>query len=237
MARSRRRQRHKQDSPSFVSRQTSVASPTIVSSFTKINWTRVAIIFAIFIFALYLRTAWNLDLATEDGFQLTGGSDPYYHKHVIDYVHENGRHLINDPMLNYPLGANNVRPPLFDWSIVIVGLLISPLVGSQEEAIWWSTEVMPAVYGALIVFPIYAMGRAYFGSKPALFAAFFISVSASHIGHSTLALADHDSFIILLTTACFYFFMRSLSTSGDQRWVSNWKNIDSIKEIKTGSSE
>ena len=230
MARSRRRQKQKRVGASFASKQ-STFSPSIKETETfNINWSKVIFILAIFIFALYLRTAWNLEPATEDGFQLTGGSDPYYHKHVIDYVHETGEHLISDPMLNYPLGANNVRPPLFDWSIVIVGLLISPIVGNQADAIWWATEVMPAVYGALLVFPIYAMGRTYFGAKPALFSAFFISVSASHIGHSTLALADHDSFIILLTTICFYFFMRALSSSDDKRWISNWKDIDSIKD-------
>ncbi|OIR14784.1 MAG: hypothetical protein BEU04_02615 [Marine Group III euryarchaeote CG-Bathy1] len=231
MARSRRRQKQKRISTPFASQQTPVStSVKQTQSFSQINWSKVAIVIAIFLFALYLRTAWNLEPATEDGFQLTGGSDPYYHKHVIDYVHETGKHLISDPMLNYPLGANNVRPPLFDWSIVIAGLLISPIVGNQADAIWWATEIMPAVYGALLVFPIYAMGRTYFGSKAALFSAFFISVSASHIGHSTLALADHDSFIILLTTICFYFFMKSLSSSEDKRWVSNWKDIDSIKE-------
>ena len=125
----------------------------------KVNWTTVLALVAIFIFSLYIRTAWTLEPATEDGFQLTGGSDPYYHKRVVDYVAENGEHLDRDPMLNYPYGANNNRPPLFDWSIAIIGLALSPFFSSSEESVWWAMEVLPAIYGAMIIFPVYAIGK------------------------------------------------------------------------------
>ena len=44
---------------------------------SKVNWVTVFALIAIFLFSLYIRTAWTLEPATEDGFQLTGGSDPY----------------------------------------------------------------------------------------------------------------------------------------------------------------
>ena len=196
----------------------------------KVNWYTVLALVVIFLFSLYLRTAWTLEPATENGFELTGGSDPYYHKRVVDYVTENGEHLQRDPMLNYPYGANNNRPPLFDWSIAIVGLAISPFFESTEESVWWAMEVLPAVYGALIIFPVYAIGRAQFGKEAGLVGAFLIGVNSGHVSHSSLALADHDSYIIFLGTTAFFFFMRALTIANDRKWVSNWLNWEEVKK-------
>ncbi len=200
----------------------------------KVNWSTVLALLAIFLFSLYIRTAWTLEPATttilDDGFELTGGSDPYYHKRVVDYVVDNGEHLQRDPMLNYPYGANNNRPPLFDWSIAIIGLAISPFFESTEESVWWSMEVLPAIYGALIIFPVYAIGRAQFGKEAGLIGAFLIGVNSGHVSHSSLALADHDSYVILLGTTAFFFFMRALTVSNDRKWVSNWSDWEDIKK-------
>ena len=204
---SKSKSRYRPRFPSSATRDSSVESDGRASSLLakkeKFHLPTVLILLAIFLFSLYIRTAWTIEPATEDGFQLTGGSDPYYHKRVVDYVAENGEHLQNDPMLNYPYGANNARPPLFDWSIAIIGLALSPFFSSSEESVWWAMEVLPAIYGALIIFPVYAIGKAQFGREAGLIGAFFIGVNSGHVSHSSLALADHDSYIILFTTASY----------------------------------
>ncbi len=196
----------------------------------KVNWTTVLMLLAIFLFSLYIRTAWTFEAATEDGFELTGGSDPYYHKRVVDYVAENGEHLERDPMLNYPYGANNNRPPLFDWSIAIIGLAMSPFFDSTEESVWWAMEVLPALYGALIIFPVYAIGRAQFGKEAGLIGAFLIGVNSGHVSHSSLALADHDSYVILFGTTAYFFFMKALTVANDKKWVSSWSDWEEVKK-------
>ena len=239
MARQTRRRRDSKVKSRFKNRPTPSISRAssadiekvgIVKKTSKVDWKTVGLLILIFVFSLYIRTAWTAEPATEDGYQLTGGSDPYYHKHVVDHVVENGEHLDRDPMLNYPYGANNNRPPLFDWSIAIIGLIFSPLFDSTEDSVWWAMQVLPAIYGALIVFPVYAIGRAQFGKEAGLLGAFLIGVNASHVSHSSLALADHDSYIILFGTTTFFFFMRSLTVSSDRKWVSDWSNFDSIKK-------
>ena len=239
MARQTRRRRDSKAKSRFknrptpsISRRSSADNEKVGTSIksSKVDWRTVGLLILIFVFSLYIRTAWTAEPATEDGYQLTGGSDPYYHKHVVDYVVENGEHLERDPMLNYPYGANNNRPPLFDWSIAIVGLILSPFFSTTEDSIWWTMQVLPAIYGALIVFPVYAIGRAQFGKEAGLIGAFLIGVNASHVSHSSLALADHDSYIILFGTTTFFFFMRALTISNDRKWVSNWTNFDSIKQ-------
>ena len=195
----------------------------------KLHWPSLLGLLAIFVLALVLRTAFVYDSATDDGFRLTGGSDPYYHKRVVDYVQDNGEHLVHDEMLNYPYGANNNRPPLFDWSIAITGLALSPFFEDTEESTWWAMELLPAIYGALIVFPVYAIGRAQFGRPAGLVAALFIAINAGHVSHSTLALADHDSYVIFFATTTFFFFMRGLTEAHDRRWVANWADWESIR--------
>ncbi|MDG1544379.1 MAG: carboxypeptidase regulatory-like domain-containing protein [archaeon] len=197
---------------------------------SKVNWTTVLALVAIFIFSLYIRTAWTIEPATEDGFQLTGGSDPYYHKRVVDHVADTGEHLERDPMLNYPYGANNNRPPLFDWSIAIVGLALSPFFSSSEESVWWAMEIMPAIYGAMIIFPVYAIGKSQFGKEAGLIGAFLIGVNSGHVSHSSLGLADHDSYIILFTTTAYFFFMKALTVANDKKWISNWRDFEDVKK-------
>ena len=225
--------------PSAFGRASSEENEVKLRKIEKVNWKTVLMLLAIFLFSLYIRTAWTFEAATEDGFELTGGSDPYYHKRVVDYVAENGEHLERDPMLNYPYGANNNRPPLFDWSIAIIGLAMSPFFGSEEESVWWAMEVLPALYGALIIFPVYAIGRAQFGKEAGLVGAFLIGVNSGHVSHSSLALADHDSYIILFGTTAYFFFMKALTVANDRKWVSSWSDWEEVKKgvMKFTSSE
>ena len=119
------------------------------------NWKTVAVIIGVFVLALFIRAYFGFDMATNDGddFLLSGGSDSYYHKRVIDFVAETGKHLTEDPMLDYPLGTRNPRPPLYDWSNVLVGKAIAPILGMDEStSIWYVFEFSTAFWGALTIF-------------------------------------------------------------------------------------
>ncbi len=184
----------------------------------------------IFVVALLVRSYFNVEPAQEDGYQLTGGSDPYYHKRVTDYVLDNGQHLKKDPMLNYPMGGSNNRPPVFDWSMAIVGTAFSPFNGGDvEDTTWKAFIVMPAVWGALTIFPVYFIGRAQFGKGAGLWAALLFGLMSGHISHTTMALADHDAYILFFTTVAFYFFMRALMVAEEGRWVTDWTSKESIR--------
>ena len=68
-----------------------------------------------FVTALVVRTAWNIIPAMNaqgtGHWDLTGGSDPWYMKRVVDYVIAERSHLIFDHDRSYPLGGINPRPP------------------------------------------------------------------------------------------------------------------------------
>ena len=83
-------------------------------------------------------------------WDMTGGSDPWYMKRVVDYILAQHAHLVFDADRSYPLGGINPRPPLFTWSLALGAMLIQTVLQiSAEEAVWWSMLALPAIYGAL----------------------------------------------------------------------------------------
>ena len=67
---------------------------------------------------------------------------------------------------------------------------------------------LPAIYGALIVFPVSGMAREVFGKGAGVLAAWLIAFMPGHVSHTTFALADHDAFVLLFATVGFIIIYR-----------------------------
>ncbi len=192
---------------------------------------------AIFALALFLRVYWNVDPATADGnFILSGGPDPYYHKHAIDCIQIGGcapgqdpwTTLGRDPMLNYPAGSINVNPPLFEWSIAVMGAILAPFLGGITNATWWATLSAPAVFGALTIFPIYIIGAELFNRRTGIIAGLLWALSTSSIDHSSFGAADHDAAVMFFITLGMMFYLKAIhGLRGDTKWVANWSDATS----------
>jgi asparagine N-glycosylation enzyme membrane subunit Stt3 len=118
------------------------------------NWGTVLILMAIILIALFVRSYYGYSTAVDNGFLVAGGSDSYYHMRVIGYVEETGHHLVNDDLLNYPMGLRNPRPPLYDWSVAVTSTVMSgisgmPIADSTGFTLLFSTPV----WGALTIIP------------------------------------------------------------------------------------
>ncbi len=189
------------------------------------NWLTVILLLSIFLFGLFLRSYYYYEPATEDDFILSG-NDPYYHKRVVDYVQEEHHHLTRDPLLSYPSGNINPRPPLFDWSIAIFGLVLAPLFGGDVyTSTWLVIEFSPAFWGALTIIPVYFIGREMFGRKEGMICAFLIATLPSHVERSPLGFSDHDAIVLFLVTTGFYFFVKGLNSLKDrEEWVEKWSS-------------
>ena len=83
-----------------------------------------------FFFGLVIRTQWyvvpSMNAFGTGNWDMTGGSDPWYMKRVVDYILANNAHMIVDADRFYPVGGINPRPPLFTWSIAVVAMLLEP---------------------------------------------------------------------------------------------------------------
>ena len=173
------------------------------------------LVFFAFIVALVVRTAWNVIPAMNANgtglWDMTGGSDPWYMKRVVDYVILERSHLIFDHDRAYPIGGINPRPPLFSWSLALGALALSWVIEiAPNQAVWWSMSSLPAIYGALIVLPIAGIASRAHSRRAGIFAAWLIALMPGHMSRSTFAMSDHDSFAMLFLAIAFYFWMRAL---------------------------
>ena len=180
-----------------------------------------------FLMVLFLNTYFNLTSNVaineeakelEDKFYLAG-PDPYYNMRLLTKTLETGRfpymggkHGGLDPLLNYPLEGSGGRPPLFTMVTIGVGKFLSIFM-PETDAMGYAMQILPAIYGALLVVPVYFIGRMIFNRKAGIIAAFIVALIPIHLssGHgSAYSLYDHDSFILLLVTTSIMFLMMSL---------------------------
>ncbi|RJU87601.1 MAG: hypothetical protein DWB89_01445, partial [Candidatus Poseidoniales archaeon] len=168
-----------------------------------------------FLIALVVRTAWNVIPAMNANgtglWDMTGGSDPWYMKRVVDYVIAERSHLIFDHDRAYPTGGINPRPPLFSWSLALGGLSLSWILEMPaDQAVWWSMASLPAIYGALIVIPIAGIATRAHSKRAGIIAAWLIALMPGHMSRSTFAMSDHDSFAMLFLAIAFYYWIRAI---------------------------
>jgi len=147
------------------------------------------------------------------------GPDPYYNVRTITETLKTGVYPYvsqsdPDPMLNYPIGNAASRPPIFNMLAMMSGTILfhlSPL--TEMDALGFMIQFLPALYGALLIFPVYKIGKELFGERIGIISALFVILIPIHhaSGHgSSFALFDHDSFVLLLVTIFYYFFIKVL---------------------------
>ena len=168
-----------------------------------------------FLTALVVRVAWNVIPAMNASgtglWDMSGGSDPWYMKRVVDYVIAERSHLIYDHDRAYPTGGINPRPPLFSWSLALGGIALSWLLEiPSDQAVWWAMSSLPAIYGALIVVPVAGIASRAHSKNAGIISAWLIALMPGHLSRSTFAYADHDSFAMLFLAIALYFWIRGL---------------------------
>ncbi|MCG2825105.1 MAG: glycosyltransferase family 39 protein, partial [Thermoplasmatales archaeon] len=195
----------------------------------KSNWWVIGCITGIFILSFFMRAYFNFEPAVGRGFSFVG-TDPYYHARVTDYVLETKQHLIWDNLLNYPVMGSNPRPPLFDWSAAIFGLILAPFFGWNTHASsMYALTVLPALWGALTIIPIYYLTKEFFNKKAAVIAAFIIATMPNHIQGTGLGLSDHDPMALFFMVLAFFFLVKALKVLNQKKWVSNWRKSRDIR--------
>lgn len=194
--------------------------PSQARVFWSNHWAGI-MTFMAFLVALAIRVQWyfvpSMNSAGLESWDLTGGSDPWYMKRVVEYIVAENAHLIWDADRNYPVGGINPRPPLFTWSMALVAMLLSNLGLSSDASVWYAMLALPAVFGALIVFPMAGIAKDNFGKGAGVIAAWLIAFMPTHVQKSTWAMADHDSYVLLFLTAAFMFYLRAVNAGGDER--------------------
>ncbi len=193
------------------------------------RWWIALTVVGIVLFAIFLRSYWNVSVAKVGGEFALSGNDPYYHKHAVDFIQEQWSTLLEDPLLNYPYGSVNPNPPLYQWSIAVTGAAAGALTGNVDTATWWVTEWSPVIWGALTAIPIFFIGKRLWGTKAGIISAFFLATATSHIERSALGFADHDAPTLFFIVLSFLFYLRAIqSVDRTREWVGDWTSLGSI---------
>ncbi len=190
----------------------------------------IVLMISIVLLGLFLRTYYVAVPSIQNGFAVSGGSDSFYHERVIDYIVATGHQLIHDPMLNYPIGMNDPRPPIFEWSVVAMAYLFLPFVGSMTNALGYSLVMISAIFGALIAIPMYLMGKEAFNRKVGIISAFLIATSAANMMRSVASWGGYDVTILFFAVWTWYFLLKALKSINQGIWVENYLSLSSWKK-------
>ena len=217
-----RKSRSAIDEPKHIVQRTKIEKKPLG---VKKNWTVAISLVGIFLLVLLLNSYFNAasgisindDGKGLDKFYLSG-PDPYYNMRLVDETlyGENAGHYPfyseEDPILRYPLGRTGSRAPLFNMMAIGFSRLLTPFM-DEVDAVGYSMQFIPALFGALLIFPVYFIGKTLFNKKAGLIGALFIALIPIHLGSghgSAYSLFDHDSFNLLLYSLTFMFIIKSI---------------------------
>ncbi len=191
----------------------------------------VAIWLGIFMLAaLALRIGGNVGASydEETGRYLYSGNDPYYHDRAVTHIVETGETLMWDDAINYPTGAPNPNPPLFDWTTALDAKVLDML--GAGDAVGLALNLAVAFWGAITIIPVYMIGRDLWTPRVGLWAAFFMAVSAPHIQRGVFGFADHDATTMFWIVLAISFAIKGLKVLDDREYVKDWRHPAALKE-------
>ncbi len=176
------------------------------------------------ILALVLRIAFNVGVSHDEeaGRYLYSGNDPYYHDRTVDHIVSTGESLIFDPAINYPNGAYNPNPPIYDWDTAFLAGILD--TAGVEGAVSLALNLSVAMWGALTIIPVYLIAADLFGRRGGLWAGFFMAFSAPHIQRSIFGFADHDATTMFFIALAFAFLIKALRAIKSKTYVRDWQD-------------
>lgn len=166
-----------------------------------------------FLISLYIRLGSKDSVILSNGFVRFGENDPWYHMRLVEIILHNYPHVPwYEPFTMFPTGQGVVFAPLFDWvlaTIIYIVTLGNPTM-HQIEVIG---AYYPAFIGALVVVPVYYVGKLAFGRNTGLLAAFLIAIMPGTFLHRSLVgFTDHHVAETLLSTTVALFLILSLKS-------------------------
>ncbi len=171
-----------------------------------------------FALALWLRVYLPYDKVFSGEWVKFTGNDAYYHMRLVDNFARNFPHLMTfDPYLSYPGGQGVGTVHLFDWFLASLAWIIG--LGSPTEHIVDLVGVyVPPILGALVVIPVYFIGKELGGRWTGVIAAALIALlPGEFLGRSILGYADHHVAETLITTVVMLFLILAVRTAAQRQ--------------------
>ncbi|MEA1908870.1 MAG: oligosaccharyl transferase, archaeosortase A system-associated [Euryarchaeota archaeon] len=174
-----------------------------------------ALLTIIFAIALYIRAALPYDsVFLADGTIRFGGNDPWYHMRIVEYILHNYPHTLTyDAFTQFPYGHLQHYGPLYDQAIAFVSFVFG--LGNPDMHLAGTVGAyFPPVLGALVVIPVYFIGKHLHNRGTGLLAALIIAtLPGQFLSRSLLGFVDHHVAETLFSTATLLFIMLALRSA------------------------
>ncbi len=196
---------------------------------TRLSSKTVAVWLALFfLLGLGLRVGMNVGPSFDEDSErfLYSGNDPYYHDRVTRHITETGESMVFDEAINYPAGAYNPNPPMFDWTTAMVAGIYDTV--GVKDAPGAALNSMVALWGALTIFPVYVIATALWNRSAGLWASGLMAVSAPHIQRGVWGFADHDATTMFFITLAMAFLVKGLQALDHREYVKDWRHGNAL---------
>lgn len=175
------------------------------------------IIFSITAFVIRL-LPWKYTIVDNGKWVVFLQPDAYYHLRRATIWAQNFPKIITlDYYMSYPFGAECPWPPLYDWFIAVLSLILG-LGKYDAKMVHLVTALLPPVIASLCIIATYmVVKRVWKNDRIALFASFFAIIMPGMLGYSTVASGDHhiaETFVGLLF---YYYALKIVEDSKDQK--------------------
>jgi oligosaccharyl transferase (archaeosortase A-associated) len=167
--------------------------------------------------ALYLRVALPYDTVFGGSWVKFTGVDGYYHVRIIESLVRHFPHLNSfDPYMLYPGGMDmgiSTHYPFFDYLVAGVAWIIG-LGSPSQHTVEVVCAYFPAVLGALMVVPVYFIGRTLANRWAGVVAAGLIATSpGDFLGRSILGFTDHHMAETLFAAVAVMFLVMAVKNA------------------------
>jgi oligosaccharyl transferase (archaeosortase A-associated) len=169
------------------------------------------LVILIFALSLYIRAVMPHDSVFRNGLTLFASDDAVFHMRLVENtVKFFPNRIFYDAFTIYPYGYHLHWGPLFDQLIAFFSLAIG-IGAPSEQTINIVGAYFPAVLGALVVFPVYYLGKIMFNKWAGLIAAFLVAVfPGQFLSRSLLGFTDQHVAEVFFSTLTIMFLAFAL---------------------------
>lgn len=190
-------------------------------------------LFLTFLLSLYLRVwlPWKA-VFVGDTVRFSGETDAWYHMMLAKSTVINMQRLWFDPMTYFPQGTGLHFGPFNSWTIAIFSYIFG-LGHPSMHTVEVVGAVLPAALGALLVIPVYFIGRELAGRSCGLVSALIVAVlPGSLFARTTLGFVDHHAAEAFLSVLTMMFLLMALGAGigRDMTFASVLKNWSGLKK-------
>ncbi|WP_306453669.1 STT3 domain-containing protein, partial [Candidatus Methanoperedens nitratireducens] len=196
------------------------------------NYIPGIILLAIFALSLYLRIVMPYDSVFRNGYVAFASDDAVFQMRLVENTLNNFPHRIfYDAFTIYPKGSAIHWGPL--WTQMIATLSLIAGMGSYNmQTVNAIAAYLPGVLGALVVFPVYYIGKLLYNRSAGLLAALMITVlPGQFFSRSTLGFTDHHVAEVFFSTVAMALFMLAIKAGRDRNIKLSGLNLkENLKE-------